>query len=56
MAEIIENVHGRRLIRVSTNDIISLVKTYQTIACESESYSQIRDKLNKADIYIPEDV
>ena len=56
MAEIIENIHGRRLIRVSTNDIISLVKTYQTIACESESYSQIRDKLDKTNIDIPEDV
>ena len=56
MAEIIENVHGRRLIRVTTNDVISLVKTYQTIACESESYSQIREKLDKADLYIPEDV
>lgn len=56
MAEIIENMHGRRLIRVSTDDVISLVKTYQTIACESESYSKIREKLDKTELYIPEDV
>lgn len=56
MAEIIENMHGRRLIRVSTDDVISLVKTYQTIFCESESYSQIREKLDKTDLYIPEDL
>ncbi len=55
MAEIIENMHGRRLIRMSTDDVISLVKTYQTFACESLSYSEIREKLDKSDIYIPED-
>lgn len=55
MAEIIENIHGRRLIRISTDDVISIVKTYQTIACESETYDEIRDKLDNKDLYIPED-
>lgn len=55
MAVIVENMHGRRLIRLSTDDIISLVKTYQTFACESSSYKEIRQKLDESDIYIPED-
>lgn len=55
MAEIIENMHGRRLIRVSTDDVISLVKAYQTLSCEASSYEEIRQKLNKTELYIPED-
>lgn len=55
MAKIIENLNGRRLIRVSTDDIISLVREYQQYACESSSYKEIREKLNNKDIYIPED-
>ena len=55
MAEIIENMNGRRLIRVSTDDIISLVREYQQYACESSSYREIREKLDKKDIYLPED-
>ena len=55
MAEIIENLHGRRLIRVSTDDVISLVREYQNYACESTSYEEIRSKLDKAELYLPED-
>ena len=55
MAEIIENMNGRRLIRVSTDDIISLVREYQQYASESSSYREIREKLDKKDIYLPED-
>lgn len=55
MAEIIENMNGRRLIRVSTDDVISLVREYQNLACESSSYTEIRAKLDNADLYLPED-
>lgn len=55
MAEILENMNGRRLIRVSTDDVISLVKEYQVIACDSSNYQEIREKLDKADLYLPED-
>ncbi len=55
MATIIENLHGRRSIRVSTDDVISIIKEYQAIACEALSYEEIREKLNKKDLYIPED-
>lgn len=56
MATIVENMHGRRTIRMTTDDIISIVREYQSIACSSQSYRETREKLDKAEIYIPEDV
>ncbi len=56
MATIIENLHGRRLIRISTDDVISIVKEYQQKACESSSYDETRKKLDEAEIYLPEDL
>lgn len=55
MATIIENENGRRMIRVSTDDIIMLVKEYQNICCSTNSYEKTRQELDKKDIYIPED-
>lgn len=55
MAVIVENWHGRRLVRLSTDDVISIVKTYQTIACESSSYEETRRKLDSSELYVPED-
>ena len=54
MATIIENQNGRRLIRLSTDDIISIVKEYQNICCSTNSYEETRQELDKKDIYIPE--
>lgn len=56
MATIVENLHGRRIIRISTDDVISIVKEYQIASCSSDSYREIREKLDKAEIYIPEDL
>ncbi len=56
MATIIENLNGRRLIRVSTDDIISIVREYQSINCDTNSYEKTRQVLDKKDIYLPEDV
>lgn len=56
MAQIIENLHGRRLIRVSTDDLITLVKKYQEIALKSNSYEELRNKISQDNIYIPEDL
>lgn len=55
MAQIIENMNGRRLIRVSVDDVISIVKEYQFIACDSDCYEEIRYKLKQKDLYLPED-
>ena len=56
MATIVENMHGRRIIKISTDDIISIVREYQIAACSSKSYRETREKLDKAEIYIPEDL
>lgn len=55
MAKILENTNGRRLIQVSTDDIIALVREYQTASCSSNSYEETRKLLDKKYIYIPED-
>ena len=56
MAYIIENNLKRRIIRLNTDDIINIVREYQNITCNSYSYSEIREKLNKKELYIPEDI
>lgn len=56
MAKILENKLGRKSIKLSTDDIISIVKEYQNITKNSYSYGEIRDKLNKFTIIIPEDI
>lgn len=56
MAIIIENKHGRRNIRLNTNDILEIVREYQNISQGSSSYGEIREKLNKIDFYLPEEI
>ncbi len=56
MAKIIENKRGRRLIRLSTDDVISVVREYQNTVVKACSYSEIREKLDSAEMYLPEDV
>ena len=57
MARIIENETGsRRLIRMSTEDILSVVKDYQRIVPRFSSYEEARDFLADTVIYIPEEV
>lgn len=55
MARIIENTAGRRNILLSVNDVISVVREYQTVVAEYESYEDIRKALTKKFIYIPEE-
>lgn len=56
MARIIENEAGsRRLIRMSTDDILSVVKDYQRIVPRFSSYDEARDFLSDTVIYIPEE-
>lgn len=56
MATIIENMSGRRIIRVSTDDVISLIKEYQATACGCHSYEEIRSRLNQKELFIPEEM
>ncbi len=56
MAKIIENNKGRRCIRLNTDDIINIVREYQNIISGAYSYSIIRGKLDKVELYLPEDL
>lgn len=53
MARIIEG--ERRIIKMSVDDIISIVQAYQTVTRNSCCYEHTRELLSKADFYIPED-
>ena len=56
MAKILENIQGRKSIKLSTDDVISIVKEYQNITKNSYSYSEIREKLNNFTIVVPEEI
>ena len=57
MARIFESVPGsRRVIKLSTDDIISVVKEYQKIIYKKTDYAQTRDLLEDIVVYLPEDV
>jgi len=56
MAKIIENEMGRRLIKMSVDDIISVVREYQRMVQNPKSFEGIRFVLNQANMYLPEEV
>lgn len=56
MAKIIENHSGRRVIRLNTNDIINIVREYQNISTGAICYDDIRNRLDKFELYLPEDM
>lgn len=57
MARIIENEVGkRRLIRMSTDDVISVVREYQRVVKVRSSSEEVRNQLEDYVIFIPEDV
>ncbi|MBQ8886367.1 MAG: hypothetical protein IJY61_01525 [Candidatus Gastranaerophilales bacterium] len=56
MAKILENTQGRKSIKLSTDDVISIVKEYQNITKNSYSYNEIREKLNNFTIIVPEEI
>ena len=57
MARIIENINGgRRTIRLSTLDIISIVQEYQQLVYNNRNYSDVQSILNDNVICIPEEI
>lgn len=56
MAKIIENSKGRRLIRLNTDDIINIVREYQSITFDCSDYEDKRKLLDKFELYLPEDM
>lgn len=57
MARIIESSEGgRRIIKMSVDDILSIVQDYQRIVPRASNIETARDYLSDAVIYIPEEV
>ena len=57
MAKIIENKKGRRLIQMSVDDIISVVREYQRVVSHCpKSSDEIRSVLNRESMFLPEDI
>ena len=57
MARIIENEEGkRRIIRMTTDDILNIVREYQQHVRFRSSYNEIRNQLEDCVIFIPEDM
>lgn len=56
MARIIENDFGRRNIKVSTDDIISIVREYQRIVGTSKNYEEVRKILDRNNVFLVEDL
>jgi hypothetical protein len=57
MARIIENLEGgRRIIKLSVDDIISIVREYQTIVPRFSREFEVRNYLSDRVIFIPEDI
>ncbi len=53
MARIIEG--KRRIIKMTTDDVLSVVKQFQQITQKACCYDHIREILEHNDFYIPED-
>ncbi|MBY0405983.1 MAG: hypothetical protein K2X66_18920 [Cyanobacteria bacterium] len=59
MAKIIENNTGRRLIRLTPEDILSVVSLYQQHQSQESSnlsYQDLKLKLTENPMYLPEEV
>lgn len=57
MARIIESsLSDRRIIKMSVNDILSVVRDYQRIVPRNTPIEEVRNYLSDTVIYIPEDV
>lgn len=56
MAVIVENLHGRRMVRVSTDDVISIIREYQSAVCGVASYDRVREILDRKEFFLPEDI
>ena len=57
MARIIENFsENRRIIKLTTDDIISVVREYQRIVNKPSNFKETRSLLEDNVIFLPEDV
>ena len=53
MARIIEG--QRRIIKMTTDDVLAIIRQYQQITHNACCYEHLREILDRTDFYIPED-
>ncbi len=57
MAYVVENPCGRRMVRLSVDDVLTVVAMYQQRCnCRDYTYEEVRQELEKQNIYLPEDL
>jgi len=56
MATIIENNTKRRTIKLSAEDVISIIQQYQTVTRGHTEAPVVRDIIKNSSFYVPEDV
>jgi hypothetical protein len=57
MAQIVNNVSGRRLIKLSVDDILMVVSLYQEKCnCKNFTPDEVRRSLSGQDFYLPEEI
>lgn len=58
MARIVENPEGRRMIRLSAEDVLTVVSLYQQQLYEvrSRNYDEVHQQLTQQHIYLPEEL
>jgi len=56
MALIIDNTAGRRMIKLSVDDILMVISMYQQKCnCKDYTYEEVRLALKNNNFYLPED-
>ena len=56
MAKIINNPNGRKCIRLSADDVISIVREYQNISSSRSNTEEIRTIIENYNFYLPEEI
>lgn len=56
MATIIENNSKRRTIRLSIDDVLSIIQQYQIVTRGHKEAPIVRDLIKNSNFYVPEDI
>ena len=56
MAKIIQTSTKRRMVKMTTDDVIAVVSQYQAVTCGQRCYDVIRNILDKNEFYLAEDI
>ena len=56
MAKILNENLKRRILKLTTDDVINIVREYQNSTKGKKTYFQIRKALDEREMFIPEDL